>query len=407
MTLKFKLHLVVSFLLLLFMFGGTLGVFATTSVLGAYFFHEFALIPTFILTRLPIGLIGLLLAAIFLAATDSIAGELNSLSTATVIDFYRRWFKRTATDAHYLNVSRIITGFWGLFACGVAVWAAELGSLIEVVNRFGSFFYGSILGVFILAVVFPFATGNGAFVGLINDMSDTIDLKFPKLENQTLENMRKILPPFGSPNNPLDVTAGAAPGANIGNVTITYVLDSGRFTKLSGVEESFGTYNSVTGLFNFDCTNNYIFYVNPTGNFTANLQNFLLDTNNVTSITMVINQGGTPYMSINNVLINGSNVANPSVNITLLPRQNSGSAYPSTQTGSAWPPTNQVQNPLVQSSNNYSSTGAPEYTIQQFTGQVYTRLRARQMAFKISSSGLGVAWQLGTPRLDIKNDGRR
>ena len=101
----------------------------------------------------------------------------------------------------------------------------------------------------------------------------------------------------------------SASGANIGNVTITYILDSGRFTKLSGVEESFGTYNSVTGVTAFDCTNNYIFYVNPTGNFTANLQNFLLDTNNVTSVTMVINQGGTPYMSINNVLINGSNVA--------------------------------------------------------------------------------------------------
>lgn len=129
------------------------------------------IIPTFILTTLPVGLIGLLLAAIFLAATDSIAGELNSLSTASVIDFYRRWAQPTASDAHYLHVSRFITGFWGLFACGVAVWAAELGSLIEVVNRFGSFFYGSILGVFVLAVAFPKATGNGAFVGLIAGMA--------------------------------------------------------------------------------------------------------------------------------------------------------------------------------------------------------------------------------------------
>jgi hypothetical protein len=60
---------------------------------------------------------------------------------------------------------------WGLFACAVAVWAAELGSLIEVVNRFGSFFYGSILGVFILAVAVPFSTGTGAFVGLIAGMA--------------------------------------------------------------------------------------------------------------------------------------------------------------------------------------------------------------------------------------------
>ena len=106
-----------------------------------------------------------------MAATDTIAGELNSLSTATVIDFYKRSWRAGATDAHYLRVSKIVTGLWGLFACGVAVWAAQLGSLIEVVNRFGSFFYGSILGVFILAVAFPRATGTGAFLGLIAGMA--------------------------------------------------------------------------------------------------------------------------------------------------------------------------------------------------------------------------------------------
>ena len=129
------------------------------------------IIPTFILTQLPIGLIGLLIVAILMAATDTIAGELNSLSTATVIDFYRRWIRREATDAHYLRVSKAATGAWGLFACAVAVWAANLGSLIEVVNRFGSLFYGSILGVFILAVGVPRSTGNGAFVGLIAGMA--------------------------------------------------------------------------------------------------------------------------------------------------------------------------------------------------------------------------------------------
>jgi Na+/proline symporter len=129
------------------------------------------IIPTFILSQLPIGLIGLLIVAIILAATDTIAAELNSLSTATVIDFYQRWWKPTATDAHYLAVSKVITGLWGLFACAVAVWAAELGSLIEVVNRFGSFFYGSILGVFILAIAFKRSTGNGAFIGLIAGMA--------------------------------------------------------------------------------------------------------------------------------------------------------------------------------------------------------------------------------------------
>jgi len=126
--------------------------------------------PTFVTTRMPIGLVGLMIAAIFAAAMSSIAAELNSLATATVIDFYQRYFRRAAPDAHYLRVSRAATAVWGLVACGVAVYATSLGSLIEVVNRFGSFFYGSILGVFILAVGFPRATANGAFVGLVAGM---------------------------------------------------------------------------------------------------------------------------------------------------------------------------------------------------------------------------------------------
>jgi Na+/proline symporter len=126
--------------------------------------------PTFITTYMPVGLAGLLIAAIVAAAMSTISAELASLSTATVIDFYRRFLRREADDRHYLRVSRLATGFWGLFASGVAIWAAELGSLIEVVNRFGSFFYGSILGVFILAVAARRATPNGAFVGLLAGM---------------------------------------------------------------------------------------------------------------------------------------------------------------------------------------------------------------------------------------------
>jgi Na+/proline symporter len=127
--------------------------------------------PTFITTRLPIGLVGLLIAAIFAAAMSSIAAELNSLATATVIDIYRRHLRPEATDAHYLRVSRLATGFWGLFACFVATFAAGLGSLIEVVNRFGSFFYGSLLGVFVLALGFRRTNGHGAFFGLIGGMT--------------------------------------------------------------------------------------------------------------------------------------------------------------------------------------------------------------------------------------------
>jgi hypothetical protein len=102
---------------------------------------------------------------------------------------------------------------------------------------------------------------------------------------------------------------------------------------------------------------------------------------------------GLVWRILPDVNFTGSNVNQPSVVMTLKPRVNSGSAY-----GTA-------DMPITTSSDNY--TLGPQYTIQQFTGQVYTRLRGRQMAMRISSDGLGVSWQLGTPRIDIKNDGRR
>jgi len=108
---------------------------------------------------------------------SSIAAELNSLSTSTVIDFYRRWIKPEASDAHFLKVSKAATAVWGLFACFVATYAATLGSLIEVVNRFGSFFYGSILGVFMLAMI-PRARANGAFFGLLAGMGAVAAVTF-------------------------------------------------------------------------------------------------------------------------------------------------------------------------------------------------------------------------------------
>jgi SSS family transporter len=123
--------------------------------------------PTFVTTHMPIGLVGLIIAAIFAASMSTVAAELNSLSTATVIDFYRRLIVREASDAHYLAAAKVATAVWGVFACVVALFAANLGPLIDVVNRFGSFFYGSILGVFVLALGVKRATSLGAFVGLI------------------------------------------------------------------------------------------------------------------------------------------------------------------------------------------------------------------------------------------------
>ncbi|HEX7138364.1 MAG TPA: hypothetical protein VF219_10975, partial [Vicinamibacterales bacterium] len=123
--------------------------------------------PTFITTVMPVGLVGLMIAAIFVAAMSASGGELNALATATIIDFYRRYWVKTAADSHYLAVSKLATVFWGLIACIVAMYAANQGSLIEVVNRYGSIYYGSLLGVFILAILTKRATAAGAFWGLL------------------------------------------------------------------------------------------------------------------------------------------------------------------------------------------------------------------------------------------------
>jgi SSS family solute:Na+ symporter len=127
--------------------------------------------PTYILEHLPRGLAGLVIAVIFAAAMSTLSGEFNSLATATMIDFYKRFVRPDGGDAHELLMSRLLTGFWGAFACLIALQAGRLGSAIEVVNRFGSYFYGSILGVFGLAVLTPRASAFGAFWGLIVGMA--------------------------------------------------------------------------------------------------------------------------------------------------------------------------------------------------------------------------------------------
>jgi SSS family transporter len=135
------------------------------------------IIPRFVLEQLPVGLAGLFIAGVMAAAMSSIAAELNSLATSTVIDFYRRWVRPEGSEAHFLGVSKLATAAWGAFACVVAVYAVSLGSLIEVVNRFGSFFYGSILGVFLLAMV-PRTRALGAFVGLLAGMGAVAAVNF-------------------------------------------------------------------------------------------------------------------------------------------------------------------------------------------------------------------------------------
>jgi Na+/proline symporter len=127
--------------------------------------------PTYIVSQLPRGLAGLVIAVIFAAAMSTLSGELNSLATTTMVDFYGRFVRPDAREAHLLWGARAATAFWGAFAAYVALEAGRLGSAIEVVNRFGSYFYGSILGVFGLAVLVPRASAVGALAGLFVGMT--------------------------------------------------------------------------------------------------------------------------------------------------------------------------------------------------------------------------------------------
>jgi SSS family transporter len=123
--------------------------------------------PSFLIAYGPSGLLGLMLAVVFAAAMSTFSSEINSLASATIIDFYRRFLRPEGSDAHYLRVSRLATIFWGAFATTAALFAGRLGSLIEAVNKVGSYFYGPILGVFLLAFLVPRAGGTGALWGLI------------------------------------------------------------------------------------------------------------------------------------------------------------------------------------------------------------------------------------------------
>jgi SSS family transporter len=123
--------------------------------------------PVFVIQNMPVGVIGLIIAAILAAAMSSVAAELNALATASTMDFYKRHFNREGTDKELVAFGRFATLIWGIFACIVATFATNLGSLIEVVNTFGSFFYGSLLGVFVLAFAVPRARSAGAFYGLL------------------------------------------------------------------------------------------------------------------------------------------------------------------------------------------------------------------------------------------------
>ena len=118
---------------------------------------------SFVTRYLPVGMVGLLIAVILLASMGSMASAFNSLTSCTVVDIYQRLLLPNESDAHYFNVSRLVTLGWGIFCIVVAQYAANIGSLIEAVNILGSWFYGTILGVFLVAFYFKQVKGDAVF----------------------------------------------------------------------------------------------------------------------------------------------------------------------------------------------------------------------------------------------------
>jgi len=122
---------------------------------------------TFVMNFLPAGVVGLVLAAIFCAAMSATSSGLNSLASTSVVDIIRRFMWKGGSDHGYVNASKWMTVFWGLFAVGFAEFANRLGSLIEAVNKLGSLFYGTILAIFLLAFYTKKVGGTATVLGAI------------------------------------------------------------------------------------------------------------------------------------------------------------------------------------------------------------------------------------------------
>lgn len=118
---------------------------------------------SFVTQQLPVGVVGLLIAVIFLASMGSTSSGINALASTTVVDYYRRFFRPQGDESRYLHASRWATVAWGVFCVVTALYASHLGNLIEAVNILGSLFYGTILGIFLVAFYLPRIGGTAVF----------------------------------------------------------------------------------------------------------------------------------------------------------------------------------------------------------------------------------------------------
>ncbi len=133
---------------------------------------------SFVLNYLPVGLVGLLVAVILSAAMSSTASELNALGSTTTIDIYRRWFQPNASEKHALLSSKLFTMMWGGVALAFASFASLLDNLIEAVNILGSIFYGTVLGLFLVAFFMKKITATPVFVAALIAQGVVITLFF-------------------------------------------------------------------------------------------------------------------------------------------------------------------------------------------------------------------------------------
>jgi len=122
---------------------------------------------TFVTRYLPSGLVGLLIAIVLMASMSSVAGALNSLTSTTIIDVYKRILRPDLADKSYLKTSRWITAGWGAFSIIIALYAGQIGNLLEAVNRLGSLFYGVILGIFLCAFYIKQIRGFAVFYSAV------------------------------------------------------------------------------------------------------------------------------------------------------------------------------------------------------------------------------------------------
>ena len=118
---------------------------------------------SYVIDYLPKGIIGLLFAVMFSAAMSSTASELNALASTTTIDIYKRSVKKKENDRHYLMLSKYFTLLWGVLAILFATTASLFENLIQAVNLLGSLFYGTILGIFVVAFYFKNVKSNAVF----------------------------------------------------------------------------------------------------------------------------------------------------------------------------------------------------------------------------------------------------